>query len=239
MSKLILCLLMLTTRGISFSQQLSKIDFDVINDSINDSNSRYFYPNLINRLLKLDTNLTADEFRYLYYGSVFQENYHPYGATEKEVQFNNALDAEKTGDSLLNIGLAVFYENPINLDVILQLTYLYGKNGQTEKAIVFANIYVSFLEVIYASGTGHNCESGFVVVSVDDEYLIAKDLGLKVVHQDLIGVCDLLVFSKSEQPRKTRIKELYFNARMPLSNLSKSFNQSELPRAEPLPDEDE
>ncbi len=103
----------------------------------------------------------------------------------------------------------------------------------------FAEIYTSFLEIIYNSGNGKTEKNAFIVASVDDEYHIANDLGLKVVGQALIGECDKLTFDKKGQKRKTRIKFLYFNVRIPLTYLSKSFDKSDLPPPDVDPDEEE
>lgn len=221
------------------AQVIGNVDFDAIKDSVSQKSSELYYPGLVERILSLDTNLTSTEFKYLYYGNVFQDYYYPYGATEKQKKFEDTYKNATEFKEIEAQGLAVFDENPVNLDVILKLIFLYNHEKEVEKATVFAKIYVSFLEVIYASGTGMDCENGFVVISVDDEYRITGDLGLTVVQQDLIGACDRLTFSKKGQKRKNRIKGLYFNVRMPLTYLSKSFNQSDLPAPDSEPDEDE
>lgn len=221
------------------AQVIGNVDFDSIKESISQKSSEFYYPHLVERVLNLDTNLTATEFKYLYYGNVFQDYYYPYGATVKQKKFEDTYKNATQFKEIEAEGLAVFQENPVNLDVILKMIFLYNHEKEVEKATVFAKIYVSFLEVIYASGTGMDCESGFVVISVDDEYRITGDLGLTVVQQDLIGACDRLTFAKKGQKRKNRIKGLYFNVRMPLTYLSKSFNQSDLPAPDSEPDEDE
>ena len=222
------------------AQKVSRIDFDEIKSSISDSTSQFFYDDLLERFYEFDTTLNRSDYQHLYYGNVFQPYYHPYGATEKEKFFNEKFDSDGVLFSdLEDYGMEVLKENPVNLEVILKMIFLYNKEKKQEMARTFAKIYVSFLEVIYASGTGKDCENGFVVISVDDEYRITGDLGLTVVKQALIGSCDRLAFSRKGQKRKNRIKELYFNVRMPLTYLSKSFDQSDLPEPDVDPDEEE
>lgn len=239
MNRIIILLLFLASTGEIYCQQLSNVNFDEVKTEVADTNSIHYYPNLIDKIKSLDTNLTRSEYLHLYYGAVFQKNYHPYGATDAQVEFEEAYAADLKIEDLIEKGLKVFEENPINLGLLLKIAYLYSYSEQYDKATIFAKLYVSFLEVIYASGNGKTCESGFVVITVDDEYLITNDLGLKVIHQDLIGICDLLTFSKKGQKRRNRIKSLYFNVRMPLVSLSNSFDQPDLPQAEPSPDEKE
>ncbi|NOQ74316.1 MAG: DUF4919 domain-containing protein [Crocinitomix sp.] len=239
MNRLLLLLILSVLAPSLFGQKISNVDFDAIKIEISDSSSIYYYPSLVKRFQKQDTTLSNVAFNYLYYGNVFQENYYPYGATDQQRLF---VEAYKKNDSFAKteeLGLAVLNENPVNLDVLLKMVFLYNREKDVGKATIFAKLYVSFLEVIYASGTGEDCNNGFVVISVDDEYRITGDLGLTVVRQALVGSCDQLVFSRKGQKWKSRIKGLFFNVKMPLSYLAKSFQHSDDPLPDKNPDEDE
>lgn len=239
MNRSIFCLLTVFFVSIAYGQKIARIDFDEIKRAVSDSTSVNYYPTLVARVLDLDTTLSTEEYKCLYYGNVFQSYYHPYGATDKQKEFREKYNIEEGFRETERLGLEVLRENPVNLKVLLKMIFLYNKNDQKDKATVYAKIYVSFLEVIYASGTGKDCENGFVVISVDDEYRIAGNLGLTVVQQALVGECDRLKFSRKGQKRRNRIKELYFNVRMPLTYLSKSFDKSDLPEPDTAPDEEE
>lgn len=222
-----------------FAQSLSNIAFDEIETATSDSASVHFYPKLSQKLRELDTSLTQQEFQYLYYGNVYQPYYHPYGATASEKAFNAAFESGATLQKLENLAQQVIDENPVNLELFYKMIISCNREKQPEKAIVWAKLYVGFLEVIYASGNGKNCESAFVVISVDDEYRIASDLGLKVVKQALIGTCDRLQFSKKGQKGKNRIKTLFFNVQFPLASLSGAYDHIDQPLPDTDPDEDE
>ncbi len=221
------------------AQIVSKIDFDQIKKEITDSTSVFYYPDLLQKAIKLDTTISSEEFKRLYYGNAFQSYYYPYGSTEKEKNFLNAFGKQTNFNTLVKLGNDVLKENPVNLEVLLKMILLFSKEGKKEEATIYAKFYVAYLEVIYSSGNGMNCDNGFVVISVDDEYRIVGDLGLNVLRQALIDECDLLTFSKKGQKRKNRIKQLYFNVRIPLTYLSKSFNKSDLPEPDVDPDEEE
>ena len=67
------------------------------------------------------------------------------------------------------------------------------------------------------------------------EYMILNDLGLNPIKQVLIDDCDLLFFKRRQQAKikgKKKIKQLYFNVRMPLMTLSKSYQDADLPDEE-------
>lgn len=220
-------------------QLLSRIDFDVIKEVVEQKEGDFFYPYLMDRLIAQDTTLTLVDYKHLYYGNVFQPFYYPYGSTAKQKAFEQAYLLNNDFDKIEALGLAVLAENPINLKVMLQLIFLYNHTKSIEKATRMATLYVGFLGVVYASGTGQSCEDSFVVISVDDEYAITADLGLKVIKQALVGSCDRLNFSKKGQQRKNRIKVLYFNVKLPLTYLSKSYIDSDLPLPDQTPDDDE
>jgi len=223
-----------------WSQKIGRIDFDQIKMNISDSSSHFYYPNLLNRMWSDDSTLSQKDYQHLYYGSVFQPTYHPYGATFTKKEFNQ-IYATNNVDLSIDKGLDVLKENPVDLEVTLKILLLYLSKGDTFSAKIYARKYFGMLDEIYASGDGDSKESAYVVVSVDDEYRIIGDLGLSVKQQILIDDCDLLLIVKKGQKRfgGKKIKRLYFNVRLPLLSLSNSYKDIDLPRPDGVDDEDE
>ena len=223
--------------GIVSSQIISNVDFGKTKKEIRDSLSEFYYPNLLERLRVGDTTLEYQDYFHLYYGSVFQPDYHPYGTSNAKKEFLDAFDDGKF-QKAYEKGVFVLEENPVDLELLVKMSISCLEIDEDDKKRIFAIQYFSFLEVIYKSGDGKYVESAYVVVSVDHEYLIAADLGLRVVQQALIQDCDWLKFSKRGQPKikgRKKIKHLYFNVRMPLLSLSNSFKDIDLPE----PDEED
>ena len=222
------------------SQQVGKINFDQIKRNITDKKSQYYYPTLIHRILANDSTLTHKDYKYLYYGSVFQDNYHPYGDSFSKKEFSD-IYATGNNQNIIEKGILVLQENPVDIEVTLKVLLAYLAEGDTTMARVYGKKYYSFLDVIYASGDGESMETAYVVVSVSDEYRIVGDLNLSVKEQYLIDDCDLLIFEKKGQRRVRgkKIKQLYFNVHMPLMSLSNSFKDVELPEADPDDEEEE
>ena len=231
-------LILLIFSFFAISQQVGKIDFDQIKRNINDKKSQYYYPTLVDRLLKDDSTLTYKDYKHLYYGSVFQDYYHPYGDSFSKKEFSEVYS---TGNNqkIIEKGILVLQENPVDIEVTLKILLAYLEEGDTAMARVYGLKYYSFLDVIYASGDGESIETAYVVITVTDEYRIVGDLNLSVKEQYLIDDCDLLRFEKKGQRRVRgkKIKQLYFNVHMPLLSLSNSFKDVELP--EPDMDEEE
>jgi len=212
------------------SQQIGRIDFDQIKRNITDPESQYYYPDLIERILANDEKITHGEYKHLYYGNVFQEYYHPYGSSFVKKDFDEIYAA---GDNkkIIEKGLAVLQENPVDIEVTLKVLLAYLNEGDTTMARIYGKKYYGFLDVIYASGDGETMESAYVVISVTDEYRVVGDLNLSVIEQYLIEDSDLLIFEKKGQRRirGKKIKHLYFNVRMPLMSLSNSYKDADLP----------
>lgn len=219
------------------AQIISKVNFDLIETNISDSASNYFYPELRSRMIKGDTSFTHQEFHHLYYGSVFQKYYYPYGTSHAKKNFLKSYENQDYKDAYQK-GRVALMQNPVDLEVLLKMSITCLKLEDHDLKRYYAKLYYSFLDVIYYSGDGQYEESAFVVISVDHEYYVAGDLGLRVIQQQLINDCDLLQFSKKDQKKlkgRKKIKALYFNVRMPLMSLSKSYQDIDLPD----PDEQE
>jgi len=236
MRQLLFVFLTLSSCLSGFAQHISNVDFSEVKQAIEDSSSALYYPDLLSRLKEKDSTLKELDFHHLYYGAVFQSNYHPYGTTNAKRIFLE-LYSEKEYKKALKQGEIVLEENAVDLEILLKISICHLKLDNQDEKRIFARLYYSFLDVIYRSGKGTNADVAFVVTSVDHEYYIAGDLGLNVVYQQLIADCDLLSFSKKGQKKvkgKKKIKELYFNVRMPLMSLSNTYKDADLPE----PDDD-
>lgn len=222
------------------AQNIGSINFSKIRADIENPNSEYYYPDLLKRIWADDTTLTVKHYKRLYYGSVFQDYYHPYGASDAKKEFSQIYSDKKHKEAIVK-GKEVLRENPVDIEVTLKMIYSYLELKDTVSAKIYGHKYFGFLDVIYASGDGQTAQTAFVVISVDDEYRIVGDLGLNVRAQMLIDDCDLLIFEKRSQRkvRKKKIKQLYFNVQMPLMSLSGTFKDADLPDPDPDDEEDE
>jgi hypothetical protein len=215
----------------SLSQDISSVDFHDVFEEINDTASSYYYPALVNRMINKDTTFNEKDYYYLYYGNVFQLYYHPYGSSNAKKEFVDAFSAQNY-DKAVKKGASVLQENPVDLEVLLKMSISCLKLDQQELKRYYARQYYAFMDVIYRSGDGKSIETAYVVISVDHEYDVIGDLGLRVVQQQLINDCDLLTISKKDQPKvkgRKKIKHLFFNVRMPLLSLSNTYKDADLP----------
>lgn len=97
---LFVTLLLLLIPTVCFAQKkklkVEKPDLAKIKAETQDPNSEFYYPRLWKLYNANDTVMTPEQFRYLYFGSMYQEDYNPYRKSDY---------SDKT-DSLLNLNRA-------------------------------------------------------------------------------------------------------------------------------------
>jgi len=229
MNKLIISItLSLIVLQIGTAQKVSNINFDEVKALIQDSTSATWYPTLVDRIQKLDTTLTANDYNLLYYGNVFADCYSPYGESKKQEKFLK-LYGKTEYDKAIKIGQSVIEENPVNLKILFKMLVCYNQQGDKATAKLYARAYFGLLDAIYRSGDGKSVETAYVVGTVSDEYEMLADMELRITSQSLIGHTDLLKIDMKSQKgkKKDKIKELYFDVSKPFEHLAKAFKNVE------------
>lgn len=225
MLKQILLLLLFSFGTTAFAQELDfKIpDYKQIEKEIQDKKSAFYYPNLMDRLTKNDTLLTHDEFRYLYFGYVFQPKYNAFWRSPDEKKLREYYDKEtlETSDydeviKLINHSLTDF---PFDLKQLNYLAYIYHLKGDETNVKITSYKFHNIMNAILSSGDGKKCETGFHVLLVEHEYSLLNLFELESKSQALVGNCDYLSFEKG----KYNVDGIYFNIEKMLENETKNF----------------
>lgn len=211
-------------------QKISNVDFDEIKLKTEDSLSNTYYPKLLQRFQEFDSLLTGKDYQLIYYGSVFQSYYKPYGSSPSEREFNELYKQRKYKDAIQH-GEEALKENPVNISLIYKMAVCHERIVEYQLSSKYAKQYYALLDVIYKSGDGKSKNTAYVVIKIADEYEIVSDLKLKVKSQSLIGGnTDLLrIDSKGQKKQKgqKKIKALYFNVSMPFGSLFKNIKEEE------------
>jgi hypothetical protein len=227
--KTIITLLLLISVNFSFAQKISNIEFNVIKEEITDSTSSNFYSTLIERFVEADTSLTEKEFKLIYYGNVFSENYKPYSSSKSEDKFLELYNKEKYKKAI-PYGEKVLLENPVNLKISFKMLVCHDVLEDKVKVKHYAKRYFPLLGCIYKSGDGNSISTAYVVIKVADEYEILADLGISMASQSLVGSTDKLEINtkiQKEEKRKEIIEQLYFNVSKPLDYLTQQFRKND------------
>lgn len=225
MIRKILFLAVLFISGVLFAQENTfKIpDYKSIEKEIKDKKSASYYPKLIERFTKSDTLLTADDYRHLYFGYVFQPKYNAFWRSpddKKLMEFykKETLDT-KDYDEIIKLIHHSLESFPFDLKQINYLSYIYHLKGDDEQARKESIKFHNIISTILTSGDGKICETGFHVLLVDHEYMLLNVLELSSTSQALTGHCDYLTLEKG----KYKVDGIYFNIEKMLENESKAF----------------
>jgi hypothetical protein len=209
------------------AQQLTyqKPDYDLIKKEIQDSSSTFYYPKLMSRLTQYDTTLSADDYRHLYYGYIFQNEYKPYWTSpdeEKLVKFYRSEKInEKDYDEIIRLASHSIEVFPFDLRQMNFLGYIYHLKGDDEMANKVWFRFQGSFGAIMTSGDGKTCESGYHVISVSHEYVILNMFQFQMKQQFLTGDCDYLELVKDER----NIEGIYFNIEKLFAKNMENFKQ--------------
>ena len=153
----------------SHGQMNPRLDLDEIRKNVKSKKKAIFYPVLLDRFLRHDSTLTAEDYKHLYYGQCFQKSFNGNSNHRKKEIYNlinkNSLEqANAYCDSMISI-------YPISLGLInLKIQILEKLNINNISLIRFKNAHNNILNTISKSGDGQSMRTAIVVVMVADEY---------------------------------------------------------------------
>ena len=171
-------------------QELGKPDLTAIARETTDENSRFYYPTLLRSFMANDTTMTAEEFQYFYYGTLYQEDFDPY-----RVSPNPALLEELTPiyakqnrtradrEKMQAYANQVLEDNPVDLRQLTNRIYIYEQNRKYDLAKIWQYKLNHLLLVIAASGNGTDAENAWTVVYPQNEYDFLNLSGLTATGQ--------------------------------------------------------
>lgn len=211
-------LIALSSKTYSQEKSFSAPDYELIKKNIQDKNSNYYYPKLMARMIANDTLLSREDYRYLYFGYVFDSKYNAYFKSPDEEKLSKYLSAEKIEekdyDEIIKIAEHSISEFPFDLRQMNYLGYIYQLKGDEAAVKKMANRFQGIFEAILSSGNGEKCETGLHVISVSHEYVFLNMFRLESESQSLVGNCDYLAFEKG----KYKVDGIYFNIQKMLEN---------------------
>lgn len=157
--------------------QLGTPDMEAIAKASVDESSPYYYPRLLKEFMANDTTMTATEFQYFYYGTLFQEDYDPYREQpnptllqELQSVYSKTNRTRADRAKMLDYAIQVLDDNPVDLRQLTNRIYVYEQNGKFDLAKIWQYKLNHLLLVIAASGTGADPEHAFIVVYPQHEY---------------------------------------------------------------------
>ncbi len=200
-------------------------NLEEIKESTYQIDSPYYYPNLYQRYAENDTTLTLDEYRHLYLGYQFQEDYNPYYKSPYSDMLATLLKEDNniysTCDSIVKYALLANDDQPFNLVYINHLIYSYKCNGENENATIWSTKLHLLIDAILSTGNGLTQESAWYVIYPQQEYEVVNLIGLNVAGQEFIqsGYDYLTV-----ETNVLDIEGYYFNVKNLLEEYNRKFD---------------
>ena len=135
------------------------VEEDIIRQTL-DSESPYYYPNLMLRYQSGDDTMTEEDYHYLYYGYAYQDAYKPLNPNsdmDKAMLIAQTVDFENpTHESLEKLISAVndaLVQDPFSPKLLNLLAFAYGALGDSKNEQINYNRMNSILATIEDSGS--------------------------------------------------------------------------------------
>ena len=158
------------------------------------TSSPYYYTNLMMKYRLGTEEMTDEEYYYLYYGYVYQENYRPF-ATNKELDdmfaiMSNLNPSNPTVgqlEALIEHGVASMELDPFNPKVLNIIAYAYGALGDSQREMLYYNHLNGILRAIESSGTGLKEESPWHILMFSHAYDVVASKGYAYNESKIIS----------------------------------------------------
>lgn len=199
--------------------QPQKPDMEQIKKEVLDPASPYYYPKLVRAFESKDTSMTLDQFRHLYLGYVFQEDYNPYRRSNYSSKVEELYFRDKHThaecDTIIHYAELSLKDDPFDLRQMNFLIYAYREKKKNNLANIWQYKLNHLLEAIISTGTGLDEENAWVVINPQHEYNILNFHNYVVEaqedrppHYDYMRVVPK-DNSKSEEPKGFFFNVLY------------------------------
>ncbi|MCK5078317.1 MAG: DUF4919 domain-containing protein [Bacteroidales bacterium] len=199
--------------AISQDQEIRPIKFKKLKKEIRKQRSPFYYPVLFQRYLDLDTSLTSEDFRYLYYGFTFQDAYSPYGIPALQDSLISYLSRQELLRAeyqvAARIGGLLLRESPFRLRETFITAVAYEMAGDGKMSSIYFDFFEKQVDAIMSSGDGLSTNTAFVVIYIRDEYEMLEVLGFKFGGGQALLAGDYDKLELEENPYG--VEALYFN----------------------------
>lgn len=233
MKKIVFPLLFWLVSAPLFAQlpEIKPVDYAAIEKTIADPLSSYHYPTLLKRYMAGDTLLDTDEFRHLYFGYTFQDNFSPYGETpqlgliRKIVEQKEEL-TQKDYAEMIRLAKDGLVEKPFSINLLNYLVVGYRKTNDMENYARWRHNLFGVIDAILSSGDGKTMATAYHVAEVSDEYTVLNLLDFEFGGEQSLQSSgrdsyDYLTVKAND----AKIEGLYFNITRVFGSLGKMFDK--------------
>ena len=184
-----------------------------IKRNIKKKNSELNYTVLYKKFTSLQSKMTLEEKRHLYYGFIFQKKYNPFGFSKYHDSlrlYTHKKHSKKSISKMLAFSDRILSENPFNIEVLTYKVYLLRKNNDIEASKIAKKQIRIIYDAIKSSGDGLSKKSAFHVIFGNHKSDLLKHKKLK-----FNGIRKTIDKYRVEylnvEQNKNKIRGLYFN----------------------------
>ena len=169
---------------------IERPDMEQIKRDVTDPDSKYYYPKLMHMYELNETIMTLQDYRHLYLGMVFQEDYNPYRKIEKNPEMEK-LSYKKSHtrvelDSMISYAEHALKNDPFDFEQINFLIFALQKRQKNNRAAIWQYRLNHLLEAIISTGTGVDAENAWYVINPHHEYNILNFQNVVAEHQKYV-----------------------------------------------------
>lgn len=157
-----------------------KIDFENIANATRDPSHKYYYPNLVNAYHRNDTVMTVDEYFYLYYGSLFNNQKSNENKPLMDTyDFNKAYTSLEL-EELTTTYNAILKDDILNMKSMLAIMDILTRINKPIRSLIWRHRLTQLLQAILSTGDGSE-ESAWSITNRSHEDQILELLGYDVI----------------------------------------------------------
>lgn len=204
-------------------------DMDQIKREVTDPESKYYYPDLMARYEQNETIMTLDDYRHLYLGYIFEEDFNPYRTSEYasvvEQLYYKSHHSNSECRKIKEYAELSLQDNPFDLQQIDYLIYALRVLKKNNLANIWQFRLNHILEAIVSTGTGLHPDRAWYVISPQHEYFLLNRLGCTAQKYEFQPPWfdHITVAPRSEKDST----EYYFNSRHFLKEYQRKFPSQE------------
>lgn len=200
---------------------VAKPDLEEIRTSTLDPSHKYYFPKLMDKYQAKDTTMTQEEYRYLYLGYMFQEDYDPYrsspySAVTDELRQKDDYTRDEI-DTIKKYAEKVLLDNPFDLRQMSFLVHVLKEKKKNMQAKIWEYRLENLLGAIKSTGTGEDMDNAWFVIYPMHEYDMVQLLGYEAVDVEYYepGFDYLMVQPDGSRSIRNPAKGFYFNIQVP------------------------
>lgn len=163
-----------------------KPNLEKIKREVNDRSSKFYYPKLMDKYLSNDTIMKLDEYRHLYLGYVFQEDYDPYRPSPAPDMntslYHSTNPTSAQCEQIIANAKVALANNPFDMRQMGAMIAAMNLLGQKDIAKIWQYKLNYLLLTIVSTGTGLDEDHAWYVIEPQHEYVLLNYMGYQVTN---------------------------------------------------------